>query len=102
MHKIEGIDYEPIVKQWVDIYSNRYTSLKENINMTPYKSWLCSLKDLIKKITEGQTAYNTSEQAFNLILASHIHMFNNRIGIYPQYESVIASVVNVILQKEGV
>ncbi len=55
-----------------------------------YSAWETGIREGIQKACECQTSYPDADIARHLILASQIHMTNNRLGIVPQLETVLA------------
>ena len=55
-----------------------------------YQEWQECITKNLQMAGEVQTAYPNREIGTHMILASQIHMNNNRLGIMPQLESVIA------------
>ncbi|MBR5960936.1 MAG: thiopeptide-type bacteriocin biosynthesis protein [Clostridia bacterium] len=58
-----------------------------------YSEWEAGIREGIQRACECQTAYPDMNTARHLILASQIHMTNNRLGIIPQLEAVLAEVL---------
>ena len=58
-----------------------------------YSEWESGIREGIRKACACQTAYPDENTARHLILASQIHMTNNRLGIVPQLEAVLAEVL---------
>ncbi|QIB27446.1 thiopeptide-type bacteriocin biosynthesis protein [Caloranaerobacter azorensis] len=98
-HRNEKIDYPKLTHKLVDVYSSRYHYIKDNLNHIQYNEWYVNLKNILDDIVKNQTSYKVREQARISILASHIHMMNNRLGVYPHYESMIADVINQVIKK---
>ncbi|WP_427338053.1 thiopeptide-type bacteriocin biosynthesis protein [Caloranaerobacter sp. DY30410] len=98
-HRNEKINYSKLTQKLIDIYSSRYHYIKDNLKNIQYNDWYMNLKTILDNIVKNQTKYKTQNQARISILASHIHMMNNRLGVYPQYESMIADVINQVIKK---
>ena len=60
---------------------------------TFYSEWESGIREGIQRACACQTAYPDENTARHLILASQIHMTNNRLGIVPQLETVLAEVL---------
>lgn len=73
-------------------YKKRYKTLMMETN-TFYTEWENGICEEVDKACSCQTAYPDSNTAYNMILASQIHMTNNRLGIMPQMEAVLADVL---------
>lgn len=75
-------------------YKERYGELMMGSG-TFYIAWENGIREKMDKVCGCQTAYPDSNTAYHMILASQIHMTNNRLGIIPQMEAVLADVLYV-------
>lgn len=73
-------------------YKERYKALLAETN-TFYTEWENGIRQGMDMVCEYQTAYPDADAAYHMILASQIHMTNNRLGIIPQLEAVLADVL---------
>ncbi|MBP5728971.1 MAG: thiopeptide-type bacteriocin biosynthesis protein [Clostridia bacterium] len=73
-------------------YENRFRSLMQDADPF-YKGWENGIRENMQKACECQTAYPDADTARHLILASQIHMTDNRLGIVPQLEAMLSEVL---------
>lgn len=86
-------EHSDLVDNLVAIYEKRYLYIISSNYENEYKPWKEALSTNFYSICKNQTSYKSEAEARSLILASHIHMTNNRIGLVPQYESILAKVI---------
>ena len=75
-------------------YRKRYDALMADAG-DDYRDWETELWEEMEIVCETQTAYPDQDTAEKMILASQIHMTNNRLGIIPQLEAPLAEVLLV-------
>ena len=93
----ENVKYNIISEDKLfDFYFNRYQKIISN---TPefYNDWKESININLSKAISVNNVFENKELANIMLLASHIHMNNNRLSIMPQLESILA---NVLLRCE--
>lgn len=73
-------------------YKERYETLLVETN-TFYAEWENGIRQGMNMVCEHQTTFPDADVAYHMILASQIHMTNNRLGIIPQLEAVLADVL---------
>lgn len=73
-------------------YKKRYTELMKHTD-TCYAQWEQDIKSEMDMACACQTTYQNKEIAYSMMLASQIHMTNNRLGIMPQMEAMLADVL---------
>ena len=73
-------------------YKKRYDSLMEDAG-DYYRDWEMGLREEMEQVCETQSVYPDQDTAEKMILASQIHMTNNRLGIVPQLEASLAEVL---------
>jgi len=80
-------------------YQDRYLKMKNN-EIDFYREWRECIKINKKEIMEKQTSYSSSEAAWSMIMASQIHITNNRLGITPNYESTLAQTLLILMRGD--
>ncbi len=73
-------------------YKARYRKLIHN-GYAFYTEWENVLQKEMREICRVQTTYFDAESARAMVLSSQIHMTNNRLGIFPQMEALLADVL---------
>lgn len=73
-------------------YKKRFKELMADKNPF-YKDWENGIKEEMDNVCKFQTVYPDRNTAYHMILSSQIHMTNNRLGIVPQLEAVLAEVL---------
>lgn len=86
------------IKQAIKSCTKVFLTLKEKLkNEVEFSNLLDSHIKPFKNI-----ALNVEEQDYFIsILFSHIHMFNNRLGIFPNIEYCIFSILSKLIGREG-
>ena len=75
-------------------YKKRHDSLMEDAG-DYYRDWEMGLREEMEQVCETQSVYPDQDTAEKMILASQIHMTNNRLGIIPQMEAPLAEVLRI-------
>lgn len=73
-------------------YKERYKKMMQN-DCEFYSEWGNAIRKEMREICKVQTTYSDAASACAMILSSQIHMTNNRLGIFPQMEAVLADVL---------
>lgn len=80
------------VKELAEKYKERYRKLMTG-KASFYEDWEKGFTEEMNKACNCQTAYKDVDTAYNMILASQIHMTNNRLGLIPQLEAQLAEIL---------
>lgn len=90
---IDSSEYEEKLKQFLTSNIKAMETVKENLlGNKGFNKYLNSIKNIFKQIIENIE----SPEGLRYIIASHIHMTNNRLGVTPLYEYYISeTLINV-------
>ncbi len=98
-HKSEHLNYNKLIFDYMKVYQERQRQIIGAISQTPYAKWHQCLKAALEAILTQQTTYPDGMIARNSLLASHIHMTNNRLGVSPQFEFLLSEVSALIHER---
>lgn len=73
-------------------YRKRFKELMMEKNIF-YQEWEDCIRQELDMACKCQTVYPDRNTAYHMILSSQIHMTNNRLGIVPQMEALLAEVL---------
>lgn len=99
-HRSEHLNYNKLIFDYMKVYQERQQQIISAISQTPYAKWHHCLKAAIEAILTQQTTYPDGMIARNSLLASHIHMTNNRLGVSPQFEFLLSEVSALIHERQ--